>query len=519
MGRHSASYLAARQAHPARTAIGASAKYVGRVGALAMAMGVGAAVVGGAGLANADGAAADGPGGGGAASSPDPGASTPSGAEPSTDGATGVKTPKPDLLGVPKMVLDITSSALTGHRDPEDADAEQGAPPGLTSRTARRSMAAGADGATAAGSPKRDRTQEGARPVSSPSQTRPTSTDGDPAASFVRTKTDELAKAIRGDAQPLAAVPSPTADTPRRQRLAVSPSPTPTSEFVTAFAAPVQAAPAQARPIATIVSGFFAALGIDSSANTGGLPGVPAQIVYGALQLIHREIERFVANLTSAAAFYSSAQTHVPPATASEVPSPSDEAQTAYGDIGKWMLEPDGQISDYGGQPYNGKALLEPVNVVIVDPTSTSSAEAAAKLNAAMFWAGFPAQPIHTTGFLGTIDDVTYGQQPTGLLQGFSDNFFLFPNDHGRIFGPDPVQTSTGYVWSGAFSTETLGIYNFLPAHFYVSSDLARTALATRLILSGQATYVGMVALNNAYDTATTTTGDHDGYAVVLQLR
>jgi hypothetical protein len=171
MGRHSASYLAARQAHPARTAIGASAKYVGRVGALAMAMGVGAAVVGGAGLANADGAAADGPGGGGAASSPDPGASTPSGAEPSTDGATGVKTPKPDLLGVPKMVLDITSSALTGHRDPEDADAEQGAPPGLTSRTARRSMAAAADGATAAGSPKRDRTQEGARPVSSPSQT------------------------------------------------------------------------------------------------------------------------------------------------------------------------------------------------------------------------------------------------------------------------------------------------------------------------------------------------------------
>ncbi|MCW2553610.1 MAG: hypothetical protein JWR78_3391, partial [Mycobacterium sp.] len=284
MGRHSASYLAARQAHPARTAIGASAKYVGRVGALAMAMGVGAAVVGGAGLANADGAAADGPGGGGggAASSPDPGPSTPSGAEPSTDGATGVKAPKPDLLSVPKMVLDITSSgALTGHRDPEVADAEQGVLAGLTSRTARRSVAAGADGATAAGSPKRDRTQEGARPVSSPSQTRPTSTDGDPAASFVRTKTDELAKAIRGDAQPLAAVPSPTADTPRRQLVAVSPSPRPTSEFVTAFVAPAQAAPAQARPIATIVSGFFAALGIDSSANTGGLPGVPAQIVYG----------------------------------------------------------------------------------------------------------------------------------------------------------------------------------------------------------------------------------------------
>ena len=150
--------------------------------------------------------------------------------------------------------------------------------------------------------------------------------------------------------------------------------------------------------------------------------------------------------------------------------------------------------------------------------TSTSPAEATQKLNAAMFWGGFPAQPIHSTGFLGKIDDVVYGQQPSGLLQGFSDNLFIFPNDHGRIFGPDPVQTSTGYVWSGAFSTEVLSIYNFLPAHSYVSSDMARTALATRLILTGQATYVGMVPLNNAVNDATTTTGDHDGYAVVLRL-
>ena len=40
-----------------------------------------------------------------------------------------------------------------------------------------------------------------------------------------------------------------------------------------------------------------------------------------------------------------------------------------------------------------------------------------------------------------------------------------------------------------------------------------------RLILSGQATFVAMAPLDNAVNTATTTTGDHDGYAVILQLK
>ena len=240
-------------------------------------------------------------------------------------------------------------------------------------------------------------------------------------------------------------------------------------------------------------------------------------LVLGVLQLIRREIDHVVAN--QAAFTVAETDANANPATATEAPNPGDEVRTEYGDVGKWMLQSNGQISNWGGQPYDGKTLLEPVNVIIVDPTSTTPAEATAKLNTAMFLAGFPAQPIHSTGFQGTIDDVTYGQQPTGLLQGFSNNFFLFPNDHGRIFGPDPLATSAGYVWSGSFSTETLVLYDFLPAHAYVSSDMARTALAMRLILSGQATFVGMVPLDNAYDTTTTTTGDHDGYAVVLQLK
>ncbi|OBB05708.1 hypothetical protein A5668_16240 [Mycolicibacterium fortuitum] len=238
-------------------------------------------------------------------------------------------------------------------------------------------------------------------------------------------------------------------------------------------------------------------------------------IVQAMLQVVHREIERF----TLGANDIRPVTVNPVPAVAPGVPAPTDQVPTAYGDVGKWMLEPDGQISDYGGLPYGGRTVLEPVNVIIVDPTSTSATEAERKLNNVMFWSGFPAQPIHSTGFRGTIDDVTYGQQPAGLLLGYSDNFFLFPNNHGRIFGPDPVESSAGYVWSGSFSTEQFVIYDLLPRHAYVSSNLARSALAMRLIASGRATYGGMVALDNSYNTATTTTGDHDGYAVVIVLK
>ena len=200
------------------------------------------------------------------------------------------------------------------------------------------------------------------------------------------------------------------------------------------------------------------------------------------------------------------------------VPSPADQVTTEYGDIGKWMLEWTGNIADYGGLPYEGRTVLEPINVIFVDPTSKSALGAAWKLNAAMRRAGFPPRLFHSTGFRGLIDDRRYRQQPRGLLVGYSDDFFLVDNNHGRIFGPDPVETSSGYVWSGAFSTEELVWTGLLPRHGYVSSNMARDALAADLIASGRARLGGTVSLANAYNTDTITTGDHDGYAVVVIL-
>ncbi|MBX7448532.1 hypothetical protein GR927_11075 [Mycolicibacterium sp. 3033] len=199
-------------------------------------------------------------------------------------------------------------------------------------------------------------------------------------------------------------------------------------------------------------------------------------------------------------------------------PAPTDQVSTQYGRIGKWMIEPSGQISDYGGQLEDGRTLLEPVNVVIVDTKSSNPFQARIRLNRAMRASGFPPQSIHSGGFRGIIDGKAYRQQPSGLLLGYSDNFFLETNNHGRLFGPAPMATSGGYVWSGAFSQEEWGTYHGRPAHLYVSSNVAREALADKLVAAGRATSAGHIALGNAYDTDTVTTGDHDGEAVVLIL-
>lgn len=204
--------------------------------------------------------------------------------------------------------------------------------------------------------------------------------------------------------------------------------------------------------------------------------------------------------------------------TVAHVPAPTDQTATAYGDVGKWMLQRNGDIADYGGLPYEGRTLLEPVNVIIVDQRSKNSLAATWRLNAAMRRAGFPPQLIHSTGFQGLIDDQRYRQQPRGFLVGYSDDFFLLPNNHGRIFGPDPVETGAGYVWSGAFSTQKVGFVDGLPRHVYTSSNRARDALAAELAASGRARLGGLVALDNSYDTETFSTGDHDGYAAVIIL-
>jgi len=428
MGRHSRSSHAPR--HAAVTDAGA-ANYVGRIGALALALGIGAAVAGGAGVAHAEGATGtDGPASGSSSQS----------STKSTKSTKSSETTKP-IKGA--GAGETTSGGTASADSPESPGAESTRPP-------TRKPGSGNGRATKHSSPS-------------------------------------------------ATVGGTTG--------AVKPAVKPAADDVTA--------PVKEAPTTTAVTGSPAASKSTSTTHTGGAPVAPGQVVLGALQLIRREIEG-AASLVKPAAAVTTAQPNAPAAVPG-VPRPTDVAHTVYGDIGAWLLQPNGKIANYGGVKHGGKTVLEPVNVIILDPTSTSSAESAARLDAAMTRAGFPAQPIHSTGFSGIINGASYGQKPTGFLQAFSDNFFLFPNDHGRMFGAAPAANGAGYVWSGAFSTEQLNPANPF-THEYVSSETARAALARRLVASGAATVVGVVPLGNAYDDGTLTTGDHDGYAVVLQL-
>lgn len=424
MGRHSRSSHAPRHA---AVADAGAANYVGRIGALALALGIGAAVAGGAGVAHAEGSTGtDGPASGGSSQS-------------STKSSETTKTIKGAGAG------EATSGGAASADSPESPGAESTRPP-------TRKPGSGSGRASK---------------HSSPSAT------------------------VGGTTGAVKSVVKPAADD------------------VTA--------PAKGAPTTTAVTGSPAASTSTSTTHTGGAPVAPGQVVLGALQLIRREIEGATALAKPAAAVTTVQPDAAAPVAAPGVPRPTDVAHTVYGDIGAWLLQPNGKIANYGGVRHGGKTVLEPVNVIILDPTSKSSAESAARLDAAMTRAGFPAQPIHSTGFSGIINGASYGQKPTGFLQAFSDNFFLLPNDHGRMFGAAPAANGAGYVWSGAFSTEQLNPANPF-THEYVSSETARAALARRLVASGAATVVGVVPLGNAYDDGTLTTGDHDGYAVVLQL-
>jgi hypothetical protein len=515
MGRHSASYIAEQQALSTGTTAGGAARYVGRVGGLALALGLGAAVAGGAGLAHAD-----------STGDAKPGPTADGGGTPNdVDSSTKTEKPKLGLFNAPKVTLGSGGTA-TGVPDP-------GALSGLISTLPQRIAGLVAEHTPGAGGASTPTTGGRVTPqVGSRGSTRH-SADFSQASPMTDTKVpqfsgavEDVATKLHTGAQSLGLAPStPSAPDPTPpQRLNVSSYTAMNSAPVTAFAGLAQSSAAQSTLVATTVSNLLVSLG--GVSGSGGSPVAPGQVILGALQLVRRELDQpslaqGLSSTSIGSLFHPTPAPVVPalptdPAT-TETPLPGDTVPTPYGNIGKWMLESNGQISDYGGQPYGGKTLLEPVNVIIVDPNSKSAAESAAKINTDMFLAGFPAQPIHSSGFLGLIGSTTYGQQALPLTA-YSDNLFILQNDHGRLFGPAPA-TGGGYVWTGAFSTETPTIYNGLPTHAYVSSNAARDALVLRLLATGQVQSIDYIPLDNAVDTDTTTTGDHDGYAVVIVLK
>jgi hypothetical protein len=198
--------------------------------------------------------------------------------------------------------------------------------------------------------------------------------------------------------------------------------------------------------------------------------------------------------------------------------TPGEEASPAnLPAIGLWMLNAHGEVADWLGNPFLGKKLIEPINVIIVDPYASSPEEAGSRLLRSCSKAEFPQREGHSSGYGALIESRRYEQFPPKEGDAFSDALFVFSNDHGRIFGPALWQGS--YVFIGAFSREKVAIAAKVKHHFE-SFDRARDSFAQRLTATGLYEVTAFVDLgNDIIDDPSLSTGDHDGVAVLLTAR
>ena len=204
------------------------------------------------------------------------------------------------------------------------------------------------------------------------------------------------------------------------------------------------------------------------------------------------------------------------PTLAPNLPASTDAALPAgLPAIGKWSIGADGQPAHWLGALYLGKALREPINVILVDDISVDAAQATARVIAAAKQAGYPVRQGHSTGYQGLVGGIGYTQLPAGKDFAFSNRPFEFDNNHGRIFGPHRVGTS--WVFTAAFSRESVSPLG-TPKHRYASFNQARDDFTERMDQFTNFKIVRFVALDNAIvGDRSLTTGDHDSVGVVLK--
>jgi hypothetical protein len=184
--------------------------------------------------------------------------------------------------------------------------------------------------------------------------------------------------------------------------------------------------------------------------------------------------------------------------------------------IGKWMYQDDLQKAHWLGVKWGGRTLIEPINVIFVDTLSKSRDQSVEVLKENLRLAGFTDKPHHSSGYLGYIGKFFYPQLPLERHHAFSDNVAEVENNHGRIFGPHDFNGK--YIYSGAFSREIIDPLSKIE-HHYGSFDRARDELSQSLDKKSAYGITGYVNLNNVImNNADSTTGDHDGMAVVLRL-
>jgi hypothetical protein len=205
-----------------------------------------------------------------------------------------------------------------------------------------------------------------------------------------------------------------------------------------------------------------------------------------------------------------------PPPTgeAPALKDPDLATPSGFPPVGKWMYDPTWVPAHWLGEIYRGKGLREPINVLVVDGLAASVQDARQRFVVACQKAGYPPRTGHSTGYHGYIGGAWYGQLPEEKDHAFSNEPFELDNNHGRVFGPAAIEGK--YYFTAAFSRENVDPFTRVK-HLYGSFDQARDDFAQRMDEHTGYKIADFIDLDNALiGNPTTSTGDHDGVAVLL---
>lgn len=251
-----------------------------------------------------------------------------------------------------------------------------------------------------------------------------------------------------------------------------------------------------------------------------------------------------------------------PPTYSPVPPSPTATTVTPYGVLGDWMINKEGEVADWVGQPYCGegstkktctpetpgaKTMQEPINTVF-QVKARSLYEAQLQLNWSLVVSGFGPSPFSSIGYSGIVGDKQFKQLPKGgplglgfllplpgdLFQdgligslagigpAYRDNLFLLTNSHLRTFGGEP-DGKGNFIFTASVSEEAFDASTGLPSHSFESYNQARQKLVDNMTKASWISFAsnqGLVEMNNAINPAdpTYTTGDHDGKAQVIAI-
>jgi hypothetical protein len=184
--------------------------------------------------------------------------------------------------------------------------------------------------------------------------------------------------------------------------------------------------------------------------------------------------------------------------------------------IGKWLYQDDLQKAHWLGLKWEGKNLIEPINVIFVDSVSKNMAESIDQLYKNLKKAGYSDKAHHSSGYIGYLGDRFYPQLPRERHHAFSNEPAELNNNHGRIFGP--CRHDGKYIYTAAFSREKIDPVSKIMHHFG-SFDRARDELSQKLHKKSAFRIAGFVGMDNAiFNDQEYTTADHDGMAVILVL-